>query len=104
MELHEIVHRDIKLDNVLLDEVGHEQNERAVLTDFGMCLDCRAHAQLPNNAWPSEGFRVELRFDGYRLGGAAIALAPEITLPRPGPGVFLDYSKNDAWACGIVLH
>ena len=43
-------------------------------------------------------------YDGFRRGGAPIALAPEITLPRPGPGVVLDYSKNDEWAVGMIAH
>jgi hypothetical protein len=42
--------------------------------------------------------------DGFRRGGAAIALAPEVALLRPGPGAVLDYRKNDEWAAGMVLH
>ena len=38
LKAHAIVHRDIKLDNVLLAKVGTEE-EAAVLTDFGMCFD-----------------------------------------------------------------
>jgi len=37
LKAHAIVHRDIKLDNVLLANVGMEE-EAAVLTDFGMCF------------------------------------------------------------------
>ena len=36
-----------------------------------------------------------MKYDGFRRGGAPIALAPEIVLPQPGPDAFLDYSKND---------
>ena len=43
-------------------------------------------------------------YDGFRRGGAPIALAPEIALPEPGPGIFLDYSKNDEWAVGMIAH
>jgi len=43
-------------------------------------------------------------YDGFRRGGAPIALAPEITLPEPGPDAFLDYSKNDEWAVGMIAH
>ena len=39
LKAHAIVHRDIKLDNVLLANVGTEE-EAAVLTDFGMCCKC----------------------------------------------------------------
>ena len=45
-----------------------------------------------------------MKYDGFRRGGAPIALAPEITLPKPGPNVFLDYSKNDEWAVGMIAH
>ena len=45
-----------------------------------------------------------MKYDGFRRGGAPIALAPEITLPKPGPDVFLDYSKNDEWAVGMIGH
>eukprot|EP01051_Picozoa_sp_SAG22_P012537 SAG22_NODE_1313_length_4774_cov_31.746310_2_plen_464_part_00 len=38
LEAHAIVHRDVKLDNILVDAVG-SADERAVLTNFGMCFD-----------------------------------------------------------------
>eukprot|EP01050_Picozoa_sp_SAG11_P010268 SAG11_NODE_1020_length_6158_cov_4.836772_2_plen_657_part_00 len=91
----EIVHRDVKLDNVLIDAVGTAE-ERAVLTDFGMCFDCRKNQV--------EGFRVAMFYDGFCRGGAPIAMAPEVSLPEPGPGVYIYYGKNDAWALGIMLH
>jgi hypothetical protein len=71
LEAHDVVHRDVKLDNVLLDGVGDELNERVVLTDFGMCFDCRRNRV--------EGFRVMLPYDGFQRGGAPIALAPEVS-------------------------
>ena len=95
LKTHNIVHRDIKLDNVLLANVGTEQ-ETAVLTDFGMCFDLQKNGV--------ENFRVMMPYDGFRRGGAPIALAPEITLPTPGPAACLDYSKNDEWAVGMVAH
>lgn len=93
LKTHRIVHRDIKLDNILLANVSTGQ-ENAVLTDFGMCFDLRRNRV--------KDFRVMMPYDGFRRGGAPIALAPEVTLPVPGPGVFLDYSKNDEWAVGMV--
>eukprot|EP01043_Picozoa_sp_COSAG02_P027128 COSAG02_NODE_1585_length_11820_cov_3.247078_4_plen_963_part_00 len=95
LKSHGIVHRDVKLDNVLLARPGTE-TEAAVLTDFGMCLDLTKN-RIAN-------FRVPMPVDGYRRGGAPVALAPEITLPKPGPDVFLDYSKNDEWAVGMIAH
>ena len=85
----------MKLDNVLLANPGTE-HEAAVLTDFGMCFD------LVKNG--VQNHRVMMPYDGFRRGGAPIALAPEITLPEPGPEAFLDYSKNDEWAVGIIAH
>ena len=95
LKAHAIVHRDIKLDNVLLANVGMEE-EAAVLTDFGMCFDLKKNQV--------EDFKVQMPYDGFRRGGAPIALAPEITLPKPGPTAFLDYTKNDEWAIGMVAH
>ena len=95
LKAHNIVHRDVKLDNVLLANVGTD-GEAAVLTDFGMCLD------LTKNRIAD--FRVPMPYDGIRRGGAPIALAPEVTQPKPGPDVFLDYSKNDEWAVGMIGH
>eukprot|EP01051_Picozoa_sp_SAG22_P014053 SAG22_NODE_1653_length_3893_cov_22.756721_2_plen_320_part_00 len=45
LKLHDVVHRDVKLDNILLSSPGTEQ-EVAILTDFGMCFDFRAHQGL----------------------------------------------------------
>jgi hypothetical protein len=43
-------------------------------------------------------------YDGFCRGGAQIALAPEVLLTPPGPGVYLYYGRNDAWALGMVCH
>ncbi len=114
LKAHGIVHRDVKLDNVLLADVGTGQvsspparspgrldgpfaaQEAAVLTDFGMCFDMSKNRIVD--------FKIAMPYDGFRRGGAPIALAPEITLPEPGPDVCLDYSKNDEWAVGMIAH
>lgn len=67
LKTHDIVHRDIKPDNILLANFDTEE-ETAVLTDFGMCFDFRKNHVTDQ--------RVEMRFDGFRRGGAPIALAP----------------------------
>ena len=84
-----------RLDNVLIANPGIS-SEAAVLTDFGMCLD------LVKNR--INGCRVPMPYDGIRRGGAPIALPPEVVLPKPGPDVFLDYSKTDEWGVGMIAH
>jgi hypothetical protein len=95
LEAHAIVHRDVKLDNILVDAAG-SADERAVLTDFGHCFDLRKNRVADA--------RVAMLYDGFCRGGAQIALAPEVLLPQPGPGVHLYYGRNDAWALGMVCH
>ena len=47
LEAHGILHRDVKLDNVLLDDVGDELNERVVRR---LLSDCTVSAmQLPGH-------------------------------------------------------
>lgn len=67
LKTHDIVHRDIKPDNILLANSDTEE-EKAVLTDFGMCFDFRKNHVADR--------RVEMQYDGFRRGGAPIALAP----------------------------
>jgi serine/threonine protein kinase len=69
---HGVVHRDVKLDNVLLDDAGDEANERVVLTDFGMCFDC-----LKNRV---NDFCVELRY-----GAPAGKVASGLTVTNAAP-------------------
>ena len=95
LKAHGVSHRDVKPDNVLVADPGGAR-EAAVLVDFGMSFDHAANR--------TRELRVPMPVHGFRRGGAAIALAPEVTLLRPGPGAVLDYRKNDEWAAGMVLH
>lgn len=67
-----------------------------MLTDFGMCFDHAEHHQ--------PAMTMEYHFDMVPKGGAQDALAPEIQTTLAGPGVVLDYGKNDTWAAGLVTH
>ena len=88
MKEHAIAHRDIKLDNVMLMDAGSSA-ETVVLIDFGMHLDFREHGMTP----------LKMPLHGpFSRGGAPIALAPEITSPKPGRDTVLDYEHNDSWA------
>jgi hypothetical protein len=80
---------------VLVANPGTE-DERAVLTDFGMSFD------LVRNQ--VQDYIIHLKYDGFRRGGAPVTLAPEVSLPRPGPESMLNYAKNDEWAVGLVAH
>ncbi|XP_028265817.1 serine/threonine-protein kinase PINK1, mitochondrial [Parambassis ranga] len=87
-----VAHRDLKSDNVLL-EFDSDGVPRLVITDFGCCLAQRdSSLQLPfNSMWVSRG-------------GNASLMAPEVVTAVPGSGVFIDYSKADAWAAAAISY
>ena len=105
LQAHHIAHRDLKPDNILLQNHG-TPHEMAVLTDFGMCKDFST-AQGP---WPPEEMKLVYADDNQPKGGAQDALAPEIQKQKHGwnqatnTPECLDYSKNDQWCVGLVIH
>jgi tRNA A-37 threonylcarbamoyl transferase component Bud32 len=74
---HNVVHRDIKLSNILVDRTGGRP--RFVLTDFGI-------------GRAAEGIQAE-----KHTGGTYLFMAPEQLRGRPGP-------QSDLWALGVVAY
>lgn len=75
---HSVIHRDLKLSNVLMTEDGQPR-----LTDFGLAVDDNSQARIISHAVGT------LRY-----------LAPE---QLPGASSFID-GRVDIWALGVVLY
>lgn len=91
---HGVAHRDLKSNNILLEGVPATDNSEEicphlVITDFGCCLE-DTNQQIP------------YQIDGYGKEGNVEHRAPEISDIRPGKDQFLDYSKADLWAVGVL--
>ena len=74
---HNVIHRDIKLSNILVDRSAGRL--RFVLTDFGI-------------GQRAEGIQLE-----KHTGGTLLFMAPEQLRGRPGP-------QSDLWALGVVAY
>ncbi len=74
---HNVVHRDIKLGNILVDRTG--PRVRFVLTDFGI-------------GQAAEGIQTQ-----KHAGGTFAFMAPEQLRGRPGP-------QSDLWSLGVVAY
>lgn len=70
------VHRDLKLENILLDKKGN-----AKLTDFGFTRECASRSQLDT------------------ICGTTVYMAPELTQRKSYDGF-----KIDIWALGVILY
>lgn len=67
MTRHSVAHRDLKTDNLLLDEGNSDLCPRLVIADFGCCLADRR--------W---GLRLPFITEEIDRGGNCVLMAPEV--------------------------
>ncbi|XP_034944252.1 serine/threonine-protein kinase PINK1, mitochondrial [Chelonus insularis] len=94
MNIHEIAHRDLKSDNILLDVSEESENcPSLVISDFGCCLADKHHGlYLPYNSHDVD------------KGGNAALMAPEVVTAEPGPFTSINYTKADLWTAGTIAY
>ncbi|XP_018567039.1 serine/threonine-protein kinase PINK1, mitochondrial [Anoplophora glabripennis] len=89
---HDIAHRDLKSDNLLLD-TSEVDTPILVISDFGCCLaDKQNGLMLPYTSYDVD------------KGGNTALMAPEILGQQPGTFSVLNYSKSDLWAAGAIAY
>lgn len=91
---HNVAHRDLKSDNILLSLPEGWQYPLLVLTDFGCSL-------MSENSSMSVPFPS--READPRQGNSAL-MSPEIKTAVPGLLRYVNYSQSDLWAVGAIAY
>ncbi|EDO47150.1 predicted protein [Nematostella vectensis] len=91
LQEHQVAHRDLKSDNLLLDTSVYPP--RLVICDFGCCL-----------ADTRQGLKLPLLTDETDRGGNSMLMAPEVSTAESGPGASIDYTKADVWSAGAIAY
>lgn len=90
---HGIAHRDLKSNNVLVDEPSCGGPCRLEICDFGCCL-----------AEENKSLKVPFPTHDTYMGGNSWLMAPEVVTAVPGPNSYLDFSRSDLWAAGAIAY
>ncbi|CAH0381159.1 unnamed protein product [Bemisia tabaci] len=94
MNRHNVAHRDLKSDNILLETVGdYAECPGVVITDFGCCLSDNVN-----------GLSLPYKSPDTDRGGNAALMAPEVATAQPGLFSNINYSKSDVWAVGAIAY
>ncbi|XP_055357140.1 serine/threonine-protein kinase Pink1, mitochondrial-like [Paramacrobiotus metropolitanus] len=84
-----VVHRDIKSDNILLRKSEDGQMLRAVISDFGCSL---------------RSLRLHYTTSRISRGGNRALMPPEVINAQPGLLSIIDYSRADLWSIGTIAY
>lgn len=90
---YNIVHRDLKTDNILLNLEEGYAHPHLVLTDFGCCLAERESMSVP---FPSR--------EADPRQGNAQHMPPEVKGAIPGLLRSVSFASSDLWATGVLAY